>query len=770
MLFKKIGFIYDVVFWLRPTRFRIRYSRIKCYSINSNLEKEKRNIDIKMWMQNSLHDPVVSRGSTPLNFVRINEKLSGNIIEQEEFLQVWESRFKLGEAKCVQDIVHLKKSNSKYFQLNQLLILISTLQKLHKYDDIDRICQVYYNDLEFLKSTSNDKEFHNFLKAMIMCESKMSNYPLVESLFKVYLKYSPIESNFIILGLTSMMENKNFITAKQFFYYMLDNQEVFPIDEKCLILFLKYIGKSDDLRSMKNIFELWLKKVDKFPSHSVISLIHRNFIKFNLPTGVNYWNYLLSHPKIINSQYEHSIDFQICEVLHYISSNSNSTEHIQNVIINTLKDLKMSPNDLHNFFSQLLYHFVDQNDFNQLKFVMKLIQNNRHIEFDLKYHMIICKYFAKNGLLQNLIIYLKEMIEIYPNFTFNKIVLHQLWSCGFQAYPILQDSLKHEFNLLLTNSQYKQVFPWLTYSLKNYFPVRSTIQSGDTTMSSATLHMPFIKLLIRVEKNLQRNRLTKAKQIILDQIRLGIKPNFEFYYSLMKYCINNKYFKLIPFLNENLRSTYRYIPLKVDILSLRKELYGIMSHYIESNITHEVSKRRVAQILRTFIQNNEHRINFQDCMSLSLISSRFYQPQLSEMLINRGFGIMNHNNRREWYIYYRTALLVYIRTTNPEKFLLILKELNKNEKATLITRYWIQSVKSHIEYFKKKGLDDKMYDYMFLELDKMRIKYATIKSNGLESIADLMDMLKKWLDNEVSRTHLVLDHKQPDLKRKQKKL
>lgn len=169
------------------------------------------------------------------------------------------------------------------------MVLFSTLQSLGRYFEIHTIYDAYKKDIIILKEQCDPKTYVSFIKMLLQSEHRLKNYELCEELFSEYIKYPRVHTNFIKIGLLTFLRNYNFQLAKEFYIQVLNNQETFPIDNRCFHSFFKEICKKGDLSMMKFVFNMWLEKCEgekMLPLNATIFLMHKQFLIFKDTEGL----------------------------------------------------------------------------------------------------------------------------------------------------------------------------------------------------------------------------------------------------------------------------------------------------------------------------------------------------------------------------------------------------------------------------------------------------------------------------------------------------
>lgn len=752
---------------------RARYYSTTIREINGNDEsnnnKELRNREVAGWIQQSLleHPPVQRTTITTRKTHTANSSLekreqSTKTISTEEWERLWEVRFRIGELKCVTEVIRMKKDEYAFFTPSQLLVLLTTLTKLRRYYDIDRVYQAYQKEWNRVERLIEDKhDLLNFLNIMITTHSHTHNYEAAELFFRKYIKQPKLDPAYINMGLKALLENKDFITARQFFEYMLNNQEVFPVTHGTLRTLLTYINHADDLLALKAVFESWLQKGPSLPNKDNITLVHKQFLKFDEENSNKYWNLLLSHPRLQTTHYKASDRYTVLQSIYQFKNGEFSMNEIE-ILIPQINRKERSF-----LYLQLLNQFVEQNNYDMLQQTITLIKNDPEVDLRQFHHSCILKYYVKKGLLMDFMDHIKLIQESESNnLILDPYLFFQIWECAFQAYPILRTELELEMKSLFDNRWYKRTYPWLSRSMELQSYEKTSDVTGDDTFSRRNEQRVDTKLLKRVEKILENGRYRRARTIIMDQARLGIRPNFQFFYTLKKFCVNKGHLPMCNILDTTLKSSYRTIPLKVKILNLRANLYKLAYQLRKAQQPNEIMRSQSLKMIERFVKEHQRELNFQNYIQLAMLASRYKGRYLCDKLFAKSIVTRDPTDSRATYIIYRSLLAFFVRLKEPKKFLSTLKKLN-NESHVIVTKYLLSTVKYNIAYFDKFNCEDT--NAMIVEYEKLRKRYAFTKLEGLDAIKELMTYLRKWLDHEVYKHQTSTYQKQLELEKQYRK-
>lgn len=725
-----------------------------------NSSKDVRSQEIAGWIKQSLfeHNPIQKSSQCGSSG---NPTKTTNTVDKKQWEKKWKVRFQNGRIQCVNDVIILKKKGLALFTTSQLLVLLTSLSKLQLFYDIDRVYQVYRSELENAETSMNDKqELFELLKIMILTESRLHNYDVVALFFRKYIKQPNLHPTYINMGLKALLENNDFITARQFFEHMLNKQDVFPVTHRTLQILLTYINHSDDLLALKTVFESWLQKGPSLPNKDSISLVHKQFLKFDEENSNKYWRLLLSHPRLQETKYEKSDRYAILELMRKFKNNLAGMEEVNALLKN------ISPEEKSYLYWQVLDRYVEQDNYEMLKLTMDQIKDDPEVTVDQHHHASMLKYFAKTGSLGDFINYVKMVRESSPeSLTFNPFLFFQLWECAFQAHPVLRENMEKKMKKLCNHEWYKRTYPWLVKSVESQVFKRTETTSGDDTFSRRNEKRVDTKLLKRLQNILRGRRYRRAKSIILDQARLGIRPNFPFYYTLKKFCVNNGHLPMSNMLDNTLRSTYRIIPVKVSILNLRHNLYRLAYQLRKTNQSIEVVRQSSLKLIDGFVKHHSEKLNFQNYLQLGMLASRYQGRYLCDKMYSKAIQCRDPSDARATYMLYRSLLAYFVRSEEPKKYLSTLRKLNK-EPHFILTKYLLNTVKYNIAYFDRKSSDNT--DAMLIEFVKLRERYAFIKLEGLDAIKELMTFLKAWLSHESLKQKKLTHRKQLELRKRSK--
>lgn len=777
---------YQLLF--RPLQYKIQCSnKVKSRRYSNAFKgtaKEQNNQDIKHWVESSLSEPTPAQhfpqhnplpnGSDKLN------PCTQKIVKQEDFEVNWRTKFTSGNLDVVKLVIQKRQVENTLFSLQDLLVLFSTLQSLGRCFEIHTIYDAYKKDITILKEQCDPKTYISFIKVLLQSEHRLKNYELCEELFSEYIKYPRVHTNFIKIGLLTFLRNYNFQLAKEFYIQVLNNQETFPIDNRCFHSFFKEICKKGDLSMMKFVFNMWLEKCEgekMLPLNATIFLMHKQFLIFKDTEGLQK---LLSNDKIKQTGYEQSLDFELCEFYHDFHTNKDlDFEEIESKIDYMLEILNRDKVDRNDFYLNMLKAFVSTNDFTHLKYIMIKVQDDDSITLNDAYHKVIAHYFVKNGLLKNLIQYFSDVVVPSPNCRLNQTYVEQLWNCALQNYPMLSREYTNEMRILLTNKKYCRDFLWMNYLLKKRLRVvpRDTPYSITTSKEYPKLNYDHldVRSLISIQQHVANKDEVSARTAILDLVRKGIRPQFSFYYLTLKYCMKRSSV-MAKFVDELLRDMYFKIPLKIDILWIKHDVASFLKSLMPSFQMKQTEKEAflvASAKIRDFEREHKDHLNFQNYIQLISTSLQVRDIKTSLDFLCASRELLNESSKREWYIYYSNALKVYARGIMADEFLKVLEEWCSNKNASLITPSTIRSCKGYAKYFKKhqasKNVNTEKLNEINKMLESLRDRYKDYKFQGLNDMSFMTNFLKNWLAKEQETMKEANSDKRQRLKLNQKK-
>lgn len=734
-------------------------NRLKSYDGSA---KEKNKQDIKNWVENSLHDPVprLSYSSTiPKTAFSLRQRVTEpHVISRQEFETQWRSKFVGGYPSVVDEIIGKRTTENTIFPIPELLQLILSLRYLHRYYDIDMIYQTYRDDMNRLKQLCDPCIYSRFVKVVLQAEFRLKNYHICEELFSEYIKYPRIQANMIDIGLVTFVKNQNFPLAKEFYTQVLKNQETFPIMPSGLQAFMFEIYKTSDFLLSKKIFNLWLENTqgsNLLPLKETIALMHRLFLKFNDEEGLEKF---LSHEKILRTDYRNSLDFELCILYHeLVSDHKVSVDEFEERSAPLIA--KLDSKDIDRFYLNALSAAVSRNNFELIKHITAKCREDGRAKLSDEYHKQIAYYFVRNGQLKGLIQYFKDAVLPCPGFHLNQAFVEQLWNCALQNYPILTREITNDLRLILEKNSIVREFCWLRYTLENKLVLtpsdREASTYGNKVYSKAKLHSLNPKCAIAIQRCIKRGDITAAYGILVDQVRHGARPDFNVFYTFLKLFIKNSV-HLAKLFDQLLRGAYHKIPLKVDILWLKHNAQQTLESIKSSIFT--LHKRQEALLLtrsqiKLFEEDHRNCMNLQNYMQISSLLLDLKDPKSAIQHLYRGRKLVNESNRLDWFIYYSTALKVFTRARNPDSFLKVLSEWNRNNRAWLITPSSIRSCKGYLNYFIKNqgyvNMDDTTLQSIRSELELLTTRYTNYKFQGLNDMKVLSTFLEDWIEKDL---------------------
>ncbi|AGO13658.1 AaceriAGL218Wp [[Ashbya] aceris (nom. inval.)] len=687
-----------------------------------------------------------------------------SFITEDEFNEVWSVRFMYGELQTVDEVIDILEQKSRVFQPAQLLILLETLYKLHDLHDIARIHQAYG---PFIKKMESQPGYCSLLYLLLRTQFYLQDYPVVELLFRWYASCQKPDGTLFIYGLRAMLENNNAVSAKQFFYRFVKSCKELHSNDYMLQLMSSYAIKKGDMHGLNDIFKLWLDNSRIKPSHLSLARAQLEFEKFDTIEGKYYWYQILHHPQVVKSGYHQSDYYLMARFIKRIDESKLPAVSIQKEIQTNSAYSNVSCEARSLLYKQLLHTYMKANDFASLKDMLRIIQQDHEVNISMDFHLVICRYFSKNGLLGDLTSYLKDVVIKLPPSgkpVFDSRLLSIIWRCAVTAYPMLLREFENEFQLLFNQEKYVYCFPWLRNCVKNQLSLDALEARGDGIFSRRTATNSETKKLYRASNHLKRHDVSKVCNMIRKHLDASMRPAFDLYYSLMKYCVNHRQFNMMKFLETSLRPTYRYIPLKVDILTLRARIYQLLDN--ENLGTGEArGNLKVTSMINAFITTHEQHLNFQNRLQLGTLASKFGLFDLAEQQFAHARRLMRPTERRELYMYYKSLSAFYTLAKRPTCLIDTLRAFNDEPHSSLITHYWLRSIRTHITWLRRNNADEELVNELNKQRSRMVLHYADAKMEGLHSISALTSLLRSWLDQLCEADRAAMDLRREALKK-----
>lgn len=647
----------------------------------------------------------------------------------------------------------------KTFSMSTLSNIASSLQKSHKFQEIDSIYKTHRNWLSSGVVDRSSRAYNEFVQAVFAAEYRLQNFTLCENLFSECLKFRPVSPEVIDMGLITFVKNNNLTLAKEFYVQILKNPETFPMTPNTLHAFAFEIFKTSDLATMERVISLWLENPSSpktYPFHKTLALFHRLLLKLGDEEGIAK---LLSHSGVIKTKYEGSTEFDLC-LLHHEVAARMLTDHVK--IGHRMDEIssKMSNEKRSKVYIEVLKLGVAKNDFSLIKLATVKAQEDSFVNLNDEFHKHVCRYFVKNGLLKSLVQYLNDAVLPKADCRFGQIYIEQLWNCALQNYPMLSREFTNDIQLLLNKEELIREHEWLEYTtlrkLKNFSSNHGLQKSPTQTLSSLCCRLG-PEFANAIQTSLADGDASAIRSLILNELQRGVRPDFTVFYSLLKLLMPD-YIDSAKLVDQIMRETYREIPLKIDILWLKHNALEATKS-IRTNASTPAGKQQAALVAATKIKDfeNQHsgRLNFQNYMQLSSLFLVLRDARNASHLLEKGKKLINSSNKRDWYIYYSNALKVYTRARDPGKFLSVLKDWNANDSAWLITPDTIRSCKGYMKYFERnQGLTAHNSATLFeihSEIDSMLARYVNFKFQGLNDMKMVSSFLQRWIEQDLKK-------------------
>ncbi|QLG73549.1 hypothetical protein HG535_0F00590 [Zygotorulaspora mrakii] len=745
------------------------------FSCFKQIDEQRNKDDIANWVRNSLHEPMSSPSPT-VNFMHPEiqvievpaQGLDSNTISfvpMEEYFTRWNSLFKVADENTIRLVISMIQSNKKAFSLQQLMPLVQHLKAKRRCYEIDTIFTAYQDYFSVLKRHNLDpKVEHLFLEIMISTEATLGNYSLCETLFSDYIKHSKVKPRIISIGLRSFIENGNVQLAKEFFSQAVKNPDTFPMTNKELFLFLRDLSCYNDFASMRFSINLWLIEkcqennlcVNTIPDFRTLSLLHRTFKLFKDETSLNN---LLSNSVIETTGYKESILFQTTEFCQDLRDRSIM---YQNIDINEkialfLEALKGEPLDRRDFYLNLLKTFVSIDDIKRLKYIMTVVQEDRDVPLSNAFHVVIAKCFVNRGLLEHLMEYY-TCVRKQGSKRLRLRVGHirQLLDCALRSYPILAEEMTNELKILLNKGKYLRRLPRLKLLLLEIDRLRTQSMGKYYAYRTRVPKLEYERLGV-LRSQILSGDVAGAKSTILENIRQGITPRFDFYFLALRMCLDSDMPSLAKLLDDSCSASFHKIPLKVHITWLR---YEIISRYKNVlNGTEMLSSNKIQSLkdqLAEFKRNHESSMNFQNYLQLAQLCVYIRDYRHASALLLEAYGLIDKQSSQQWIMYYMTSLKVHARSYKIAEFQELLKEWNTNPNAKWVTHSCIREIKSlsRLLHRRKDKLDVSLrsdpdsFKKITSEINFLVEKYVNYKFEGLNVMRKLTFFIKRWIEQE----------------------
>lgn len=684
------------------------------------------------------------------------------ILSDEEYNSIWKSKFSEASSETVKKVMSLIRNKNRSFSSKNLLELILSLSAYQRIYEIHEICMAYLPHIKELNDTS--EEFEQLLINLMRVESKLNNYMKCEEIFSIYIKRAVVDPKMVQMGLKAFVANDNFYLAKEVYIQALNNPEVFPMTIKELYVFLLEIFEFKDYRSMEYIFTLWLqKKCSKNmlskndPNIKVISLMHKAYLIARYDGGVLD---LEDNEFVKRSKYLESIDYQITKCLYNKQKSrtmSNNTVATSNDISNILELLSKDNKKRRSFYLSLLNVTVYNKNFEHMKYVIDKITKDDNITFDASFHAIIAKYFAKNGLI-------REMVSYYENLIFKsnstKIPLNSKMillfrDCVVERYPVLLKEINNELTVFARTKTYYKNFYFLRNVSRKLSQIIEQKVMGSTEYSIPSLNDIDYNRYKEFKKYMNTSDFEKAEDTLIETIRRGIKPKFNYCYIVLSLAFKRNALTISNIMDNFIRDTFETIPMKVKIMWLNRQLWN--NHSIEEVLPaseFQLEKNIQGNIIRDFESQNRDSLNFLNYIQLSQICINCRDLDQAAEFLTQASTLINKSNRRHWVMYYMTNSKFLARSWNMEGYLANLQSWNTNTDATLITPGCIRQLKAYNKIFLKRedfieGFNLETLEELEKEIQLLKDRYIEYKFQGLEDIKLTCNLLQRWIEHDL---------------------
>lgn len=788
-MLRRFSIIYSAARILRNLEIypNLRLSYSRPFSCRSPVDNQQGKDDIANWVKSSLHEPIPSqhfprtvRSHVPTSSGSPEFCPTRFIVSEEEYWDEWYLGFKLGDLNVVGLVLKKALKEKTLFKFAHIVTLLKSLKYLRRNHDAHEIFCAYKDYLAYLRQDGDDEAYCDFLEVSLRVESTLSNYKICEELFSEYIKFPNLKAELITVGLRSFLENNNLQLAREFYIQALNNPDTFPMSSKELTELLRDLSRHGDCRSIQTFFDLWLKKkctegpesTKYYPSYSLLSLIHRMYLRRNDENGLMH---VLSREVVQKTGYQDDVLFELNEFFHIL--------HCQGFILQSdmeakihyfITRLRFRKERREEFYLFLLNSFVLSKDFTNLKYVLCLIQKDSDIELKPKFHLAIARYFVNQGMLHNLVEYYSDILKRGgpESLQLRVSVIDQLYRCASYAHPALTREIVNEFKVILNKDLYIPEFPQLRDFLKKLSRIQIK-KGGNGSDEFGMINMSQIdyERLEIFQRFVSRRDLVGARLYILENLRRGTQPSLNFHYCILQKCLDLQLPSLGKTLDDLFSSTYQEIPVKLKILWLR---YDISNQY-NSLLTHaepfSVSKVKVlVSRLQDFERHHQSVLNFRNYMQLTQISLLIREYATAESLLQRAVSLMDERDKQQWQIYYMTSLKLAARVYDMDMFLRLIDEWVGNSKASWITHDCLRQVKSFVKLFAKRGDCIPNYDEnLRLEIvsacERLVQKYTDLKFEGLDSMHALSKFLKDWLDMEMRYRAKLLRSRRAELEK-----
>lgn len=760
---------------LRIFQFRVdtgfchrKYSWLR--SIDSHQEKD----EIKDWVKGSLHEPLPAqhfpdrlKNDENNNITSVSSEFDYTItmISEGEYRIQWRDDFRKADLNTVGNVIE-KAQQGMLFDISQIIVLVRALRSVQRDYEIHELYCAYRKYLHLMDGgIAQSSLIQEFLEIVLRVEESLGNFDSCETLFSEYIKYPKLDPQIILIGLRTFIRNDNLQLAKQFFIQVLDNPDTFPITTSELKLLLSDLSKFNELDTVKFIFRLWLTKkcddnpssFENYPDYDILSTMHRLYLRLNDKDGLEKF---LTLEAVKRSNYPNDVMFEIVEFCHQLRRNKTTDDSDENDLPmkmdSFLLSLQNRRSDRRKFYLLVLDSLVKRNDFASIRHVVSRVKDDAEIHLDGAFHLKIATFFVKQGLLSHLLQYYSEVVRTQAAGRIRLKVAHieQLWLCAIQTYPSLTREITNEVKVLLDKDKFVRQFTGLQRVIKQTSQVKQRRQMGGQEYVKSALTSTDFEKLQKFESAISRSDVAGATTTILESLKQGARPRFDFYFSAVRICLRSSLPALAKVLSDVILKSYNS-PLKLNILWLR---YDALNQYRSTVSKSEMlSSNKVPLIetqLKEFERGHQSSLNFQNYLQLAQISIGIRDYHHASLLVEKSFSLIDNQDRQQWLMYYMTALKLAARLYDSKEFIKVLRHWNQNPEAKLISRGCIRQIKAFIKLFEKRR--DQVSDYdaavrhqMSKEVEFAVEKYVNLKFEGLNETRKLCNILASWLKQEM---------------------
>ncbi|AJS66481.1 Pet111p [Saccharomyces cerevisiae YJM450] len=769
--------------------FKVRY-----YS--TELIKKKHKEDIEDWVKAQLKDSSTISGvyesrnkldwmdsitKSPSSLDILKNQY--NIVKDKDFGILWKQKFESADPDILMTIISLSTNQKVLFSIQQLLILINSLHFLKRDYDIGQIYTTYEQFTPLLASHTDKGTYGQFIEIMLVVQHNLHHFDVCETLFAEYIKYCKVKPQMISLGLNSFIRSNNTQLAVEFYTQAITNPDTFPITEKQLFEFLRCMERYLDMSSMKHIFYLWLKvkcgdeqsSSTNLPSFKTLAIIHRMLLRFS---NTDELNDFLTNPVVLSTGYTSSVQFELIEFCHSLYCiKGDRTKSIDDSILMERVDkfitrLNNNISTRKELYMSVVQAYVSTNNFENLKVILEKIQRDNDISIDGSFHLCISRYFVNTNQFEGLFKYYRSVVKTTDGKTrLRPAFIQQLWSCAVNVYPMLAKEITNDLLVTLKRSQYSKCLTWVYTFLQENAHIHTRKINGGEDSSLSGFNAVDFERFEEFKKKVSHNDVYGAELVISNSLKEGIAPQFSFLYSVLALCLRNSLTGLARVVDVILRTRFRYIPLKVDILWLKWE---IISNYRSFEKLSAEHLKELEFKLKEFERVHQKELSVQNYLQLTQICFHTRDFKYACYLISQARKNLDTSNNKQWMMYYMTSLKLASRMHESERFSRILKDWNCNHRASLITPGCIRQIKGFMKYFEKRpayistaaSIDNKEIKD---RIDELVLRYVDYKYQGLENMRKLTLFLKEWFDEEISLLNLEQNERKMKLFEENKK-